>query len=128
MQLSLTILLLTLLTSLMFFLSQSFGFMLVTAAVILLLTTSYVAKYRREEGVGAGLAYFGLAYFGFGLALLDIGLLQTHAGCMFLIGDCYQPTLPSYWFYFKVAVNLGLTTLNGLALTFVYLNIRRAVD
>ena len=99
--------------------------MLVTAAVILLLTTSYAVKYR-QEGAGAGLAYFGLAYVGFGLALLGIGLLQTHAGCMFLIGDCYQPTLPSYWFYFKVAVNLGLTTLNGLALTFVYLNLRRS--
>jgi hypothetical protein len=112
-------------TILTFFLFQSFGFILVTAAVILLLTTSYAVKYWRE-GVGAGLAYFGLAYVGFGLALLGIGLLQTHAGCMFLIGDCYQPTLPSYWFYFKVAVNLGLTTLNGLALTFVYLNIRRS--
>ena len=124
MQSPLTILLLTLLTSLMFFLFQFFGFILVTAAVVLLLTTSYAVKYRRE-GVGAGLAYFGLAYVGFGLALLGIGLLQTHAGCLFLIGDCYQPTLPSYWFEFKVGVNLGLTTLNGLALTFVYLNVRR---
>lgn len=124
MQLSLTILLLTLLTSLMFFLSQSFGFMLVTAAVILLLTASYAVKYRRE-GVGAGLAYFGLAYVGFGLALLGIGLLQTHAGCMFLIGDCYQHGLPSYWLEAKVIVNLGLTTLNGLALTFVYLNVKK---
>ena len=124
MQSPLTILLLTLLTSLMFFLFQFFGFILVTAAVVLLLTTSYAVKYRRE-GVGEGLAYFGLAYVGFGLALLGIGLLQTHAGCLFLIGDCYQPTLPSYWFEFKVGVNLGLTILNGLALTFVYLNVRR---
>ena len=121
-----TLLSIAALTSLVFFLFQSFDFKLVTAAVILLLTASYVVKYRREEGVG--LAYFGLAYVGFGLALLGIGLMQTHAGCMFLMGDCYQPTLPSYWFYFKVAVNLGLTTLNGLALKFVYLNIRRAVD
>ena len=112
-------------TTMTFFLMNVFGFMLITAAVIILLTASYTMKYWRE-GVGAGLAYFGLAYVGFGLALLGIGLLQTHAGCMFLIGDCYQPTLPSYWFYFKVAVNLGLTTLNGLALTFVYLNIRRS--
>ena len=111
-------------TTMTFFLMNAFGFMLITAAVIILLTASYTMKYWRE-GVGAGLAYFGLAYVGFGLALLGIGLLQTHAGCMFLIGDCYQPTLPSYWFYFKVAVNLGLTTLNGLALTFVYLNIRK---
>ena len=43
--------------------------MLVTAAVVLSLTTSYAIKYSRE-GVGAGLAYFGLAYVGFGLALL----------------------------------------------------------
>ena len=112
-------------TTLTFLLFNVFGFMIITAGVILLLTTSYAVKYWRE-GVGAGLAYFGLAYVGFGLALIGIGLLQTHAGCMFLIGDCYQPTLPSYWFEFKVGVNLGLTTLNGLALTFVYLNIRRS--
>ena len=112
------------LTILTFSLFQAVGFILVTAAVILLLTITYAVKYRRE-GVGAGLAYFGLTYVGFGLALLGIGLIQTHAGCMFLIGDCYQPTLPSYWFYIKVVVNLGLTTLNGLALTFVYLNIKR---
>ena len=115
MQLSLTILLLTLLTSLMFFLSQSFGFMLVTAAVILLLTASYAVKYRRE-GVGAGLAYFGLAYVGFGLALLGIGLLQTHAGCMFLLSDCYQPTLPSWIDEFKTIFWLCLIVLNGTAL------------
>ncbi len=112
-------------TILTFFPSQSFGFMLVTAAVILLLTTSYVVKYWRE-GVGAGLAYFGLAYIGFGLALLGIGLLQTHAGCIFLIGDCYQHGLPSYWLEAKIGVNSGLKILNGLALTFVYLNIKRA--
>jgi len=98
------------LTTLTFSLMNALGFMLVTAVAILLLTTSYAVKYRRE-GVGAGLAYFGLAYVGFGLALLGIGLLQTHAGCLFLVGDCYQPTLPSYWFEFKVGVNLGLTTL-----------------
>ena len=107
-----------------FFLMNVLGFMLVTALAILLLTTSYAVKYRRE-GVGAGLAYFGLAYVGFGLALLGIGLLQTHAGCIFLIGDCYQHGLPSYWLEAKVGVNSGLRILNGLALTFVYLNIRR---
>ena len=111
-------------TTLTLFLMSAFGYMLVTAAVVLLLTTSYIVKYWRE-GVGAGLAYFGLAYVGFGLALLGIGLLQTHAGCMFLIGDCYHPTLPSYWFEAKVGVNSGLKILNGLALTFVYLNIGR---
>ena len=113
------------LTTFSFFLMNALGFMLVTAVAILLLAASYAFKYRRE-GVGGGLAYFGLAYVGFGLALLGIGLIQTHAGCIFLAGDCYQPTLPSDWFYFKVLVHLGLTTLNGLALTFVYLNIRKA--
>ena len=119
----LTVLLIAL-TTLTFFLMNAFGFMLITATVILMLIASYAIKYRRG-GAGVGLAYFGLAYVGFGLALLGIGLLQTHAGCLFLIGDCYQPTLPSYWFEFKVGVNLGLTTLNGLALTLVYLNIRK---
>lgn len=111
-------------TTLTFSLMNALGFMLVTAVAILLLTTSYAVKYRRE-GVGAGLAYFGLAYVGFGLALLGIGLVQTHAGSMFLIGDCYQPTLPPWMFEIKVGANLYLTILNGLALTFICLNLRK---
>jgi hypothetical protein len=111
-------------TAVTFFLFNSLGFMLVTSAVILLLTISYVIKYRLN-GVGSGLAHFGLAYTGFGLMLLAIGLVQTHAGCMFLIGDCYQPTLPSRMFEIKAGVYVGLTILNGLALTFAYSNIRR---
>ena len=119
----LTVLLIAL-TTLTFFLMNAFGFMLITATVILMLTASYAIKYRRE-GAGVGLAYFGLAYVGFGLAFFGIGLLQTHAGCMFLIGDCYQHGLPSYWLEAKVGVNSGVKILNGLALTFVYLNLRR---
>ena len=111
-------------TALVFFLMSAFGFMAVTAAAILLLTASYAFKYWREE-VGTGLAYFGLTYIGFGLALLGIGLMQSHAGCTFLIGDCYQQSLPLYWLEFKIAVNLGLTMINGLALTFVSLNFKR---
>lgn len=116
----LTVLLIAL-TTLTFFLMNAFGFMLITATVILMLTASYAIKYRRG-GAGIGLAYFGLAYVGFGLALLGIGLVQTHAGCMFLIGDCYQPTLPPWMFEIKVGANLYLTILNGLALTSVCLN------
>ena len=52
-------------TTLTFLLFNAFGFMIITAGIILLLTTSYAVKYWRE-GVGAGLAYFGLAYVGFG--------------------------------------------------------------
>jgi len=118
----LTVLLIAL-TTLTFFLMNAFGFMLITATVILMLTASYAIKYRRG-GAGIGLAYFGLAYVGFGLALLGIGLVQTHAGCMFLIGDCYQPTLPPWMFEIKVGANLYLTILNGLALTSVCLNSR----
>ena len=112
-------------TALVLFLKNAFGFMAVTAAAILLLTASYAIKYWREE-VGTGLAYFGLTYIGFGLALLGIGLMQSHAGCTFLIGDCYQQSLPSYWLEFKLVVNLGLTMINGLAITFVCLNLRRS--
>ena len=111
-------------TILVFFLFNALGFMLVTAVVMLLLTTSYVITYWRA-GVGVGLAYFGLAYAVFGLALLGIGLLQSHAGCLFLIGDCYQPTLPRWMFEAKVGWRSGLVLLNGLALTFVYLNTER---
>jgi len=66
-------------TTLTFLLFNVFGFMIITAGVILLLTTSYAVKYWRE-GVGAGLAYFGLAYVGFGLALLGIGLTSNSCG------------------------------------------------
>ena len=118
------VLLLTALTTLTFYLTNTLGFMLVTAATILLLTASYAIKYWREE-VGTGLAYFGLTYSGFGLALFGIGLMQSHAGCTFLIGDCYQQSLPSHWIEFKLVVNLGLTMINGLAVTFVYLNFRK---
>ena len=119
------VLLLTALTTLTFYLTNTLGFMTVTATAILLLTSSYAIKYWRED-VGTGLAYFGLTYIGFGLALLGIGLMQSHAGCTFLIGDCYQQSLPSYWLEFKLVVNLGLTMINGLALTFVCLNLRRS--
>jgi hypothetical protein len=116
--------LLVALTTLTFFLMNAFGFMLITATVILMLTASYAIKCPRE-GAGIGLAYFGLAYVGFGVTLLGIGLVQTHAGCMFLIGDCYQPTLPPWMFEIKVGANLYLTILNGLALTFICLNLRK---
>ena len=119
------VLLVTALTTLTFYLTNTLGFMLVTATAILLLTASYAIKYWREE-VGTGLAYFGLTYGGFGLALLGIGLMQSHTGCTFLIGDCYQQSLPSYWLEFKLVVNLGLIMINGLAITFVCLNLRRS--
>ena len=116
-------LLLIVLTAVTFFLISALGYVLMTSAVILILTTSYAIKYR-ISGAGVGFAYFGLAYIGFGLMLLGIGLVQTHAGCMFLIGDCYQPTLPPWMFEIKAGANLYLTIVNALALTSAYLNTR----
>lgn len=116
-------LLLIVLTAVTFFLISALGYVLMTSAVILILTTSYAIKYRISDA-GVGFAYFGLAYIGFGLMLLGIGLVQTHAGCMFLIGDCYQPTLPPWMFEIKAGANLYLTIVNALALTSAYLNTR----
>ena len=116
-------LLLIVLTAVTFFLISALGYVLMTSAVILILTTSYAIKYR-ISGAGVGFAYFGLAYIGFGLMLLGIGLVQTHAGCMFLLGDCYQPTLPPWMFEIKAGANLYLTIVNALALTSAYLNTR----
>ena len=116
-------LLLIVLTAVTFFLISALGYVLMTSAVILILTISYAIKYR-ISGAGVGFAYFGLAYIGFGLMLLGIGLVQTHAGCMFLIGDCYQPTLPPWMFEIKAGANLYLTIVNALALTSAYLNTR----
>jgi len=74
-------LLLIALTTVTFFLINALGIVLVTSAVILMLTASYAIKYRRE-GAGVGFAYFGLAYVGYDVTLLGVGLVQTHAGCM----------------------------------------------
>ena len=89
-----------------FFLFQSLGFMLVTATVILLLTTSYAVKYWRE-GVGAGLAYFGLAYVGFGLALLGIGLLIR-------TGRCERVRQKGQWDFVAQAAGLHASTAKWL--------------
>ena len=79
----------------MFSASNAIGFGLITLVIIPLLALSYSIRYWRE-GIGVELAYWGLVYAGFGLVLLGIAMLQSHAGCMFLIGDCYPPRLPSW--------------------------------
>ena len=112
------------LTTTKFFLMNALVFMLVAAAVIPSRAASYAIKSRRED---LGLACFGTPYVGFGIALFGGGLLQTPAGCLLRIEDCYQPTVPSCWLEAKVGVNLGLTTRNGSTFSFVYLNIRGAV-
>ena len=119
---------LTMLTSFilagLFYASNVIGFALTTLVVITLLTMSYSIRYWRE-GIGVELAYWGLVYAAFGLVLLGIALLQSHAGCMFLIGDCYQPRLPSWLSNFKLLYNLKLLVVNSAAVTMIILNIRR---
>ena len=119
---------LTMLTSFvlvgLFYVSNVIGFALTTLIMITLLTMSYSIRYWREGG-GIELAYWGLVYSAFGLVLLGIALLQSHAGCMFLIGDCYQPRLPSWLSNFKLLYNLKLLVVNSAAVTMIILNIRR---
>jgi hypothetical protein len=106
--------------------SNVIGFALTTLVVITLLTMSYSIRYWRE-GIGVELAYWGLVYVAFGLVLLGIAMLQSHAGCMFLIGDCYQPRLPSWLSDFKILYNLKLLVVNSIAVTMIILNVRRSL-
>ena len=106
--------------------SNVIGFALTTLVVIILLTMSYSIRYWRE-GFGVELAYWGLVYVAFGLVLLGIAMLQSHAGCMFLVGDCYQPRLPSWLSNFKLLYNLKLLVVNSIAVTAIILNIRRSL-
>ena len=98
----------------LFYASNLIGFALTTLVVITLLTMSYSIRYWRE-GIGVELAYWGLAYSAFGMALLVIAILQSHAGCLFLVGDCYQQSLPSWLADFKVLYYLSLMMLNSCA-------------
>ncbi len=117
---------LTMLTSFvlvgLFYVSNVIGFALTTLIMITLLTMSYSIRYWREGG-GIELAYWGLVYSAFGLVLLGIAMLQSHAGCMFLIGDCYQPRLPSWLSNFKLLYNLKLLVVNSVAVTVLILNV-----
>ena len=122
------ILKLTMLTSLvlvgLFYASNVIGFASTTLIIITLLAMSYSIIYWRE-GIGFELAYWGLVYAAFGLILLGIAMLQSHAGCMFLIGDCYQPRLPLWLSNFKLLYNLKLLVVNSVAVTAIILNMRR---
>ena len=108
----------------MFSASNTIGFGLITLVIIPLLALSYSIRYWRE-GIGVELAYWGLVYAGFGMVLLGIAMLQSHAGCMFLIGDCYQPRLPSWLSDFKILYHLKLLFVNSIAVTVIILNVIR---
>ena len=98
----------------LFYASNLIGFALTALVISALLSISYFIRYWRE-GMGVELAYWGLAYSAFGMALLVIAILQSHAGCLFLVGDCYQQSLPSWLADFKVLYYLSLMMLNSCA-------------
>ena len=111
------------------FMSMTYlSFTTTTVTVIALLTITYFIVYWRKAALGTGLAYFGLSYVGAGMLLLAIGLLQSHAGCRELIGDCYQPSLPPWLFEFKTIFYLFLVLVNSISVIFIAKNLRYIVS
>ena len=103
--------------------SNYFGLTKTSLIVITLLTLSYLGIYRRE-GLNAELAYWGLIYAAFTMVILGIGLLQSHAGCRALLGDCYQSTLPSHLQEFKLAIGFFVMGTNVIAILIIARNIK----
>lgn len=101
-----------------------FGSIFTTIATISLLTTSYFLMYLRSP-LGAELAYWGLTYAAIAILMLGVALLQSHAGCLFLIGDCYQPSLPSWLMEFKIVLGFALRLANFLAILMIIVNLYR---
>jgi hypothetical protein len=101
-----------------------FGSIFTTIATISLLTTSYFLMYLRSP-LGAELAYWGLTYAAIAILMLGVALLQSHAGCLFLIGDCYQPSLPSWLMEFKIVLGFALRLANFLAIVMIIVNLYR---
>ena len=93
-----------------------------TLAAIILLTTSYSMKYL-SGSLGMELAYWGLTYAAFATVLLGVGLLQSHAGCQSLLGDCYRPSLPSGLRELKTALVVALHVANVLAVVASIVNL-----
>ena len=92
-----------------------FGGLLPTALTATLLATTFKISYLRN-GWGLELAYWGLAYATLAIVILGVGLVQSHYGCTFLLGDCYQPRLPPWIGTVKLFLGLYVLTLNSLAL------------
>ena len=98
------------------------NFILTTVVSLLFLTLAYSYFYWKN-GIDAKLAYWLMFYAGFGITLLGLGLLQTHAECLTLIGDCYSKRLPPWLFEFKIAWKILLSCLNASGIIFSGLKI-----
>ena len=94
---------------------SSSSFILTTVFSLAFLTLTYSYTYWKN-GIDAKLAYWLIFYAGFGITLLGIGLLQTHAECPSLIGDCYSRALPPWLFEFKIIWKGLLSWLNASAI------------
>ena len=107
----------------LFHTSNYFGLTKTSLIVITLLTLSYLGIYLKE-GLNAELAYWGLIYASFTMVILRIGLLQSHAGCHALLGDCYQDTLPSHLREFKLAIGFFVMGTNAITILVIARNIK----
>jgi hypothetical protein len=96
----------------------------ITALSLVMLTLSYSSKYYRH-GLGAGLSYWYIIYVGFALILLGIGILQMHAGCVYLIDDCYSKKLPNWVSNLKLIWTFSLLLFNSIAIIFSLANFFR---
>jgi hypothetical protein len=117
--LGMPIILFVLICTALYFVVGHFGMLLPTAIVAAVLATAFKIRYLRQ-GWGFELAYWGLAYVAAAVLILGIGLVQSHYGCIFLIGDCYQPQLPNWVDPVKRFWRLYLLTLNTLAIYRVF--------
>lgn len=104
-----------------YFGSFIFGYASTSLTVIAALTVSYFLRYCQGE-IGTGLAYWGLVYAAAAIVLLGIAVMQSHANCIFLIGDCYQPSLPTWLSDLKRIYWLLLLAINAAALLNTILN------
>ena len=107
-----------------FFAYDLLGIPVTVCLIIVLLTISYFGIYLKK-GLDSELAYWGLAYGAFSILFLGIGLIQSHAGCPNLTGDCYHPGLPAGLFGYKRIIGSFLVCTNGLAIAAILNNIRK---
>jgi hypothetical protein len=104
---------------------SSSSFILTTVFSLVFLTLTYSYTYWKN-GIDAKLAYWLIFYAGFGITLLGIGLLQTHAECLNLIGECYSRRLPPWLVEFKIIWKGLLSYLNAAAIIVSVLKILAA--
>ena len=110
-----TLILFLLICASVYFAVAYFGIFATTIVAAIVLSFAFKIRYARN-GLGIELAYWGLSYSLVAILLLGIGLTQSHYGCLFLIGDCYQPALPRWVDHTKTFVGFYVVALNAFAI------------